>query len=89
MARDQEVWRNLEAKGWFVIIVWECQLKKEKLDETVERVAAGIVQSGEAYRSELEARRKAREEYHREQGAKKEKEISLQNELKALYDCTQ
>jgi DNA mismatch endonuclease (patch repair protein) len=27
--RDQEVWRQLEAKGWAVIIVWECQLKPQ------------------------------------------------------------
>jgi DNA mismatch endonuclease (patch repair protein) len=26
--RDQKVWRQLEAKGWSVIIVWECRLKK-------------------------------------------------------------
>lgn len=25
--RDQEVWRQLEAKGWAVIIAWELQLK--------------------------------------------------------------
>lgn len=36
--RDQEVWRQLEAKGWSVIIVWECQLKKAALDETIGRV---------------------------------------------------
>lgn len=29
--RDQEEWRQLEAKGWAVIIVWECQLKKSSL----------------------------------------------------------
>ena len=32
--RDQEVWRQLEAKGWSVLIVWECQLKKAVFDET-------------------------------------------------------
>ena len=75
--RDQEVWRKLEAKGWYVIIVWECQLKKGKLDETVERVAAEIVKNGEAYRVEQEKRRKAREEYRQNQKARKEKERVL------------
>ena len=79
--RDQEVWRKLEAKGWYVIIVWECQLKKGKLDETVERVAAEIVKNGEAYRAEQEARRKAREEYRREQKAKRERESVLMEEV--------
>ena len=81
--RDQEVWRKLEAKGWYVIIVWECQLKKGRIDETVERVAAEIVKNGEAYRAEQETRRKAREEYRREQKAKKERESTLRGELKS------
>ena len=82
--RDQEVWRKLEAKGWYVIIVWECQLKKGRIDETVERVAAEIVKNGEAYLAEQEARRKSQEVFRREQKAKKEKECALQNELKSL-----
>ena len=79
--RDQEVWRKLEAKGWYVIIVWECQLKKGKLDETVERVVDEIVRNGESYRVEQEARRMAREEYRRDRMNKQEKEILLKNEL--------
>ena len=71
------MWRKLEAKGWYVIIVWECQLKKGRIDETVERVAAEIVKNGEAYRAEQEKRRKAREEYRQNQKAKKEKERVL------------
>jgi DNA mismatch endonuclease (patch repair protein) len=82
--RDQEVWRKLEAKGWSVIIVWECQLKKANLDEMVERVAAEIVQNGEAYRVAKEERRKARETYQQEQKARKEKEQALMDELKSL-----
>lgn len=78
--RDQEVWRKLEAKGWYVVIVWECQLKKRNLDETVERVAAEIVRNGEAFHSEQEARRKAREEYRLEQRIRKEKERILMEE---------
>ncbi len=82
--RDQEVWRKLEAKGWYVIIVWECQLKKGRIDETVERVAAEIVKNGEAYQAALEERREVREEYRRNQKAKKERERSLQSELKSI-----
>ena len=82
--RDQEVWRKLEAKGWYVIIVWECQLKKGRIDETVEQVAAEIFKNGEAYQVALKERREAREEYRRKQKAKKEKESALQNELKSL-----
>ncbi len=47
--RDQEVWRQLEAKGWFVIIVWECQLKKPVLDGTVARVKSELLTNRESY----------------------------------------
>ncbi len=80
--RDQEVWRKLEAKGWSVIIVWECQLKKANLDQTVARVAAEIVQNGKSFRSVQEERRRAREEYRRERKAKQEKEHALSKEFK-------
>ena len=82
--RDQEVWRKLEAKGWSVIIVWECQLKKSKLDETVDRVASEIVRNGETYRAFREERIIAREEYRRERKAKKEKEQALLEEAKSF-----
>ena len=80
--RDQEVWRKLEAKGWYVIIVWECQLKKGSLDETLERVEAEIVHNGEKYRMALEERRRAMEEYRRGRKSKQEKEILLKKEIR-------
>ena len=82
--RDQEVWRKLEAKGWSVVIVWECQLKKVNLDDTVARVSAEIVRNGEAYRAAQKERRKAREEYLQERKAQKEREQSLLEEVKSL-----
>ena len=82
--RDQEVWRKLEAKGWSVVIVWECQLKKANLDDTVARVSAEIVRNGDAYRAAQEERRKAREEYRQERQARKEREQSLLDEVKSL-----
>ena len=81
--RDREVWRKLEAKGWNVIIVWECQLKKANLDATIARVSEEIVRNGEAYQAAQEARRKAREEYRQERRARKEKEQSLLEEVKS------
>lgn len=80
--RDQEVWRQLEAKGWFVIIVWECQLKKAHLAETVEAVSAEIRRNGEALKKAKEERRKAQEAYREEQKARKAKESSLLAEVK-------
>ena len=82
--RDQEVWRKLEAKGWSVIIVWECQLKKAKLEETIDWVAEEIVRNGETYRAVREERRKVREEYRRERKARKEREKALLEEAKSF-----
>lgn len=84
--RDQEVWRKLEAKGWYVIIVWECQLKKGRIDETVERVAAEIVKNGKTYRKEQVERRMARKEYWKDQKERKAKACDLLNELKTSFE---
>ena len=82
--RDQEVWRKLEAKGWSVIIVWECQLKKTKLDETIDRVAAEIVRNGDMYRAEQEERKKARESFRQERWARKDRERALLEEMNSI-----
>lgn len=82
--RDQDKWRQLEAKGWHVIIVWECELKKPNLEKTVDIVVVEIKRNGEAYCSEQEERKKARAEYRRNQKDKKEKEIALLQEVKSL-----
>ena len=72
------------AKGWSVIIVWECQLKKANIEETISRVADEIVRNGEIYRAVQEERKKAREEYRRERKERKEREQSLLEEVKYL-----
>lgn len=79
--RDQEVWRQLEAKGWFVIIVWECELKKAVLEETIARVEAEIRQNGEILRQAQDDRRKAREAYRQEQKARIERAVRIKAEI--------
>lgn len=64
--RDQKVWRKLEAKGWNVIIVWECELKKSRLEDTVFRVAQEIRANGELFNQRKEERRVERERWKRE-----------------------
>ena len=59
--RDQEVWRKLEAKGWNVIIVWECELENSRLQETVAHVSAEIKANGALFQQRQEARRAERE----------------------------
>ena len=79
--RDQEVWRQLEAKEWNVIIVWECQLKKAVLGETLSRVEAEILRNGETFRSAQEDRRRAGESYRQDRRERKEREDALKAEL--------
>jgi DNA mismatch endonuclease Vsr len=80
--RDQEVWRQLEAKGWAVIIVWECELKKYRFEDTVNSVAAEIVRNGNTYQYIRAARKKARALYQEEQKTRKEREAALKAELR-------
>ncbi len=83
MERDQEVWRQLEAKGWFVIIVWECQLKKPYLSETVETISSEIRQNGESFIALREKRKRAREVYLAERRSRKEREAASLSEIKS------
>ena len=80
--RDQVVWRQLEAKGWFVIIVWECQLKKAVFDDTVNRVAAEIVKNGSKYQSLQEERRLSRKKYLKEKRVQQKRRSILMKEIK-------
>ena len=80
--RDQEVWRQLEARGWSVIIVWECELKKYRFEDTVNSVAAEIVRNGNTYQYIQAARKKARALYQEEQKTRKEREAALKAELR-------
>ena len=83
--RDQDTWRQLEAKGWSVIIVWECELKKDRLQETVEATAAAIRRNGEILRCAQDDRRKAREEYRLIRREKKLHEEVIKQEIKDLF----
>lgn len=40
--RDAQAVRELEAMGWTPITIWECELKRDTIDETMERVIAKI-----------------------------------------------
>lgn len=70
--RDQEVWRKLEAKEWNVIIVWECELEKSRLEETVSRVSAEIKANGALYQQRQKERRIERERWRNERAKEKE-----------------
>ncbi|MBP3258087.1 MAG: DNA mismatch endonuclease Vsr [Bacteroidales bacterium] len=83
--RDQETWRKLEAKGWYVLIVWECELKKARFDDTLNYVASAIKQNGQTYDFLQAARKKARALYAEEQKLHKDHEAALKLEIRDKF----
>ncbi len=83
--RDQEVWRQLEAKGWYVIIVWECELKKKQFEETIYRVEKEIIVNGETYHKEIEDRRYQRKQRRIELQEQKARQEALMAEIKESH----
>lgn len=80
--RDQEVWRQLEAKGWYVIIVWECQLKQAAFDNTLSLVNEEIIANGDAWCNGLAERKASSEAYRRERKARIAREAALKAQLR-------
>ena len=80
--RDQEVWRQLEAKGWEVIVVWECELKKNKFEDTIRRVEKELHANAELFRLRKEERTAARLQRLTERKEQKTRQALLLKELK-------
>lgn len=45
ISRDEEIHRKLSAVGWNVIVVWECELKKDKRENTLEYLYYNILRN--------------------------------------------
>ena len=84
--RDQDVWRHLEAKGWAVVIVWECELEKGRFPDTLDRVSAEIIRNGELLAASREERRAAREAYLLDRRRQKEREKTLKDEVRGRFE---
>ena len=83
--RDQEVWRQLEAKGWSVVIVWECELGKARFEDTVKRVEEEIIANGETYRRLQDERRMGRSKRRDERKETEARRAELLNELNTHF----
>ena len=79
--RDQDVWRQLEAKGWSVLIIWECELKTIRLQKTIDVTVAAIRQNGESHRRAQDLKRLIREEYQQQRKQQKAFEATLKEEI--------
>jgi len=82
--RDQEVWRQLEARDWSVIIVWECELEKKRFDETIGRVEKEIIENGRLIEQRRQERMLLREQRLMERRERKVREEQLRKEIKKI-----
>ena len=80
--RDEDVWRKLEAKGWCVVIVWECELTNKRLNATIGRVEKEIHANGEAYQQSKEERARNRQQHTLERREQKNRHDLLMSEIK-------
>jgi len=56
--RDLSVRALLEAKGWKVIVIWACELKKSEKENTMERVSDQIKENRTEFLVEREIRKR-------------------------------
>lgn len=80
--RDQDVWRQLEAKDWSVIIVWECELEKKRFDETTDHVRKGIIENGRQHEQRRHERKIIREQRLIERREQKARQAALLSEIR-------
>lgn len=45
-ARDEKVYKQLSNMGWHIIVVWECELKKNAINNRLDKLAEEITNQG-------------------------------------------
>ncbi|MBQ0086452.1 MAG: DNA mismatch endonuclease Vsr [Bacteroidales bacterium] len=64
--RDLRDYAFLESLGWRIIVVWECELKKDRIDDTIASVRKQLDANRESWLAEQADRRQRREEWQAE-----------------------
>ena len=75
--RDLRDYTFLESLGWRVIVVWECELKKDRIDNTIASVREQLDANHESWLAEQADRRHRREEWQEEIRKRKERATEL------------
>ena len=84
--RDEVTTAHLEALGWTVITIWECELRNSpQLDERLDALAEEIRKVGEAKRVKDINKRQSRAAARREREELLRKQAELENEINQLY----
>ena len=88
--RDEVTYAHLEALGWTVIIVWECELRgKEKAEARIQTLAEEIRTAGELKKLTDERRRLSRSAAKRERELILERQTELEEEIKRMFPIPQ
>ena len=88
--RDEVTSAHLEALGWTVIIVWECELRgKEKAEARIQTLAEEISSAGELKRQKEARRRLSRAAAKREREQMLERQAALEEEIKRMFPIPQ
>ena len=84
--RDEVTAAHLEALGWTVITVWECELRKNAgMNEKLDALAAEIVWAGTVKSQRETEKRKTRMETKRDREEMLRRQAMLEAEIDALY----
>ena len=84
--RDEVTAAHLEALGWHVIVVWECELRrKSALEGRLNELASEIRTAGERKRTREESQKRSRLEIRRLRDEMLQRQARLEAEVNALY----
>ena len=84
--RDEVTSAHLEALGWTVIVVWECELRgKETAEVRIQTLAEEIRSSGEIKKLKEDRRKLSRAAAKREREQMLERQDALEKEIKSIY----
>ena len=84
--RDEVTAAHLEALGWTVIVVWECELRgKETAEARIQTLAEEIRSSGELKKLKEDRRKLSRAAAKREREQMLERQDALEKEIKSIY----
>ena len=84
--RDEVTTAHLEALGWTVITVWECELKgKEAARARIDVLAEEIRRAGAEHEAVRSRRRKDREAWRQEREQMMKRRSELEAEIRRMY----
>ena len=75
--RDLRDYTFLESQGWRVIVVWECELKKDKIDTTISSVIEQLEANRASWLAEQSDRRQRRKAWQEEIKKRKERATDI------------